>query len=130
MSSAPDTDGEAFIETMGVADRARRHGPQILDRGVLFNLWAPSATSVELLEAGQASRRMSCDDEGWYQVFSATAHPGSRYQFRINGELVVPDPASCFQPEDVSEPSEVVDITLVARSRSVFRAPVVGSRYL
>jgi maltooligosyltrehalose trehalohydrolase len=110
MSSPPDASGGAFTEKAGAADRARRHGPQILDRGVSFNLWAPSATSVELLEAGQAPSRMSRDDEGWYQVFSATAHPGSRYQFRINGELVVPDPASCFQPDDVSEPSEVIDV--------------------
>jgi maltooligosyltrehalose trehalohydrolase len=52
---------------------------------------------------------MSCDDDGWYQTFSSTAHPGTRYQFRINGDLVVPDPASYFQPDDVSEPSEVID---------------------
>ena len=35
--------------------------------------------------------------------------PGSRYRFRIDGELEVPDPASRFNPEDVHGPSEVVD---------------------
>jgi maltooligosyltrehalose trehalohydrolase len=111
MSSPLETGGEALIEKKGTADRARRHGPQVLDQGVWFNLWAPSAASVELLEVGQTPSRMSRDDEGWYRAFSATARPGSRYQFRINGELVVPDPASCFQPDDVSEPSEVIDVT-------------------
>jgi len=37
MRSPPETDGEAFIEKLGVADRVRRHGPQILDRGLSFN---------------------------------------------------------------------------------------------
>jgi maltooligosyltrehalose trehalohydrolase len=109
MGSPVDKEGEALIEGMGVAHQARRHGPNITDHGVSFSLWAPSAKSVELLEAGQPPRGMSCDDDGWYQTFSSTAHPGTRYQFRINGDLVVPDPASYFQPDDVSEPSEVID---------------------
>lgn len=36
-------------------------------------------------------------------------HVGTRYQFRINGDLIVPDPASRFQPDDVGDPSEVAD---------------------
>jgi maltooligosyltrehalose trehalohydrolase len=87
----------------------RRHGPQIADQGVVFNLWAPSANSVELLEAGQPPRRMPRDDDGWCQMLSTTARTGTRYQFRINGDLTVPDPASLFQPDDVGEPSEVID---------------------
>jgi maltooligosyltrehalose trehalohydrolase len=95
---------------MGVAHQVRRHGPQIVNHGVSFNLWAPSAKSVELPESGAPPRHMSCDDDdGWYQTFSPTAHTGTRYQFRINGEMVVPDPASYFQPDDVSEPSEVIN---------------------
>ncbi len=35
--------------------------------------------------------------------------PGSRYRFRIDGDLLVPDPASRFQPESVDGPSEVID---------------------
>ncbi len=35
--------------------------------------------------------------------------PGTRYSFRIDGELLVPDPASRYQPLDVHGPSEVVD---------------------
>src|SRR3954471_10631353 len=105
-----DKKAEAPIQRIGAADTARRYGPQIVDNGVSFNVWAPSAKTVELMEVGQPPRRMSCDDDGWHQAFSPTAHPGSRYQFRINGELVVPDPASYFQPDDVSEPGEVIDV--------------------
>ena len=34
---------------------------------------------------------------------------GTRYKFRIDDEIDVPDPASAFQPEDVFGPSEVID---------------------
>ena len=96
-------------QRQGAAGRIRRHGPQIGDHGVVFNLWAPSAQSVELLEANRPPCRMPRDGDGWYQVLSQTAHAGTRYQFRINEDLVVPDPASFFQPDDVGAPSEVVD---------------------
>ena len=99
-----------MIEVLGIADQPRRHGPCITPNGVVFNLWAPTAQSVELLERGQMPRRMPKDADGWYQTLSATAHVGTRYQFRINGDLIVPDPASRFQPDDVGEPSEVIDI--------------------
>jgi maltooligosyltrehalose trehalohydrolase len=62
---------------------------------------------VELIQRGQKARRMSKDQDGWYQSLSASAHAGTRYQFRINGDLLVPDPASPFQPDDVDQPSEV-----------------------
>lgn len=98
-----------MIAGLGVAEQLRRHGPQVIDHGVSFNLWAPSADFVELLEVGRPPRRMPHDNDGWYQTLSPTAHVGTRYQFRINGNLVVPDPASCFQPEDVGKPSEVIN---------------------
>ncbi|WP_234685558.1 hypothetical protein [Bradyrhizobium monzae] len=97
------------IAGLGVAEQLRRHGPQVIDHGVSFNLWAPSADFVELLEVGRPPRRMPHDNDGWYQTLSPTAHVGTRYQFRMNGNLVVPDPASCFQPEDVGKPSEVIN---------------------
>ncbi|WP_245315612.1 malto-oligosyltrehalose trehalohydrolase [Bradyrhizobium yuanmingense] len=96
-------------QRLGKAEQSRRHGPQIVDHGVSFNLWAPTARSIELLEIGQPPRRMPRDAGGWYQLLSQTARAGTRYQFRINQDLVVPDPASCFQPDDVGAPSEVVD---------------------
>ena len=52
---------------------------------------------------------MTRHHDGWYQSLSPTAHVGTRYQFRINEDLVVPDPASFFQPDDVWAPSEVID---------------------
>ena len=48
-------------------------------------------------------------DEGWFELVTDAAKPGSRYYFRIDGEQEVPDPASRFQPRDVHGPSEVID---------------------
>ncbi|UQR61340.1 hypothetical protein LRP30_30950 [Bradyrhizobium sp. C-145] len=53
-----------------------------------FNLWAPTARSVELLELDQPPRSMPRDDDGWYQLLSQTARAGTRYQFRINQDLI------------------------------------------
>ncbi len=47
--------------------------------------------------------------EGWHEIGIADAPAGALYRFRIDGELQVPDPASGFQPGDVSGPSEVID---------------------
>jgi maltooligosyltrehalose trehalohydrolase len=76
-----------------------------------FRLWAPSAKTIELvLGRGPNERRLEVplDRDGWGEV-TVEAAPGSSYRYRINGELLVPDPASRFNPEDVHGPSEVVD---------------------
>ncbi len=48
-------------------------------------------------------------DDGWYALTVPDADAGTLYQFRIDDELYVPDPASAFQPKDVNGPSEVID---------------------
>jgi len=47
--------------------------------------------------------------DGWFELTDKQAKAGTRYQYRIDGEMLVPDPASRFQPEDVDGPSEVID---------------------
>ncbi|MDT8871661.1 hypothetical protein RAA17_12565 [Komagataeibacter rhaeticus] len=45
---------------------------------------------------------------GWFEC----VHPcgaGARYRYRVGPDLAVPDPASCYQPDDVHGPSEVMD---------------------
>jgi maltooligosyltrehalose trehalohydrolase len=55
------------------------------------------------MPAGQAGQ------EGWYNLLSKDARAGMRYGFKIDGKLIVPDPASRFQPDDVHGRSLVVD---------------------
>ena len=48
-------------------------------------------------------------DGGWWQLDCAQAHTGSRYRYRIDAGLLVPDPASRSNPDDVHRASCVVD---------------------
>ncbi len=84
-----------------------RFGPELSAQGVTFRLWAPAARSVELVV--DRPRRMQPQGDGWHALAVAGADKGTRYRFRIDGKLEVPDPASPFQPDDVGGPSEVVD---------------------
>ncbi len=84
-------------------------GPLLLpDGGTRFRLWAPGAGQVELA-IGDAFLAMLPGEDGWYGYDRAGAGPGAFYRFRIDGDLLVPDPASSFQPQDVFGPSEVID---------------------
>ena len=83
-------------------------GAQVLDRGVRFRLWAPTATDVALVLDGE-ERPLPEIGEGWRELVVPEARAGQRYAFRIDGGLVVPDPASRFQPEDAHKPSLIVD---------------------
>jgi malto-oligosyltrehalose trehalohydrolase len=83
-----------------------RFGPIIDEGGVTFRLWAPAARSVDLI----LDRPIAMERHGeWYQIHADGAHAGTRYRFRIDGELDIPDPASHWQPDDVHGPSEVID---------------------
>ncbi|HLH87690.1 MAG TPA: malto-oligosyltrehalose trehalohydrolase [Xanthobacteraceae bacterium] len=82
-------------------------GPTLSADGVTFRLWAPAARSVDLVT--DRTERMQPQPDGWHALTVAGARGGTRYQFRLDGALTVPDPASAFQPEDVIGPSEVVD---------------------
>jgi malto-oligosyltrehalose trehalohydrolase len=74
---------------------------------VTFSLWAPAARTVEVVTSRPVPMRHV--DGGWFEAVVPDAAAGTRYKFRIDGEIEVPDPASSFQPDDVSGPSEIVD---------------------
>ncbi len=85
-------------------------GAEVQDDGsVRFRLWAPKAQRVELCLEGGERHSLGAREGGWYELVTHRAQAGSRYRFRIDGGVEVPDPASRFQPEDVHGPSEVVD---------------------
>jgi 1,4-alpha-glucan branching enzyme len=97
----------------------RRHnmpfGAEYRDDGtVRFRLWALGARQVELcLEVSNSvsGLPLARSDNGWFELVTDAAKPGTQYRFRIDGGQYVPDPASRFQPEDVHGPSEVIDPT-------------------
>jgi maltooligosyltrehalose trehalohydrolase len=87
-------------------------GAQVLEDGrARFRLWAPAAKSVELgltQPQGEDFVRVPGVGDGWHELVTDAA-PGISYRYRINGELLVPDPASRFNAWDVEGPSVVVD---------------------
>jgi maltooligosyltrehalose trehalohydrolase len=86
-------------------------GAQVLpDGSVRFRLWAPKAQEVALLLENGESRPLSLSprQNGWFEITTPEARPGSLYRFQIDRKINVPDPASRFQPDDVHGPSQVV----------------------
>ncbi len=82
------------------------------DGRVRFRLWAPGAAQVELCLEDKGEQQLvplQPERDGWFELVTAAAHSGSRYRYRIDGGVCVPDPASRFQPEDVHGPSQVVN---------------------
>lgn len=86
---------------------ARQFGARLTKDGASFRLWAPAAKRVDLLL--DKPYALARGDDGWFSADIAGVKPGARYKFRIDDEIDVPDPASAFQPDDVSGPSEVID---------------------
>lgn len=87
-------------------------GAEVLEDGrIRFRLWAPAVGEVALCleDNGAAVLPMTALPQGWHECVTDRAQIGSRYRFRVADGMLVPDPASRFNPEDVHGPSEVVD---------------------
>ncbi len=100
-----------------------RLGATPIDGGTRFEVWAPDASSVEVVieQQGQepivAALVAAVPDDGptsaeatWSAVVDDIG-AGDRYRFRLDGGDLLADPASRLQPDGVHGPSEVVDIT-------------------
>jgi maltooligosyltrehalose trehalohydrolase len=87
-------------------------GAEVCEDGrVRFRLWARAVKTVDMViedEPG-SSIPLARLDSGWFELITREAQQGTQYRFQIDGKLKVPDPASRFQPHDVSGPSEVID---------------------
>ncbi|HKY02181.1 MAG TPA: alpha-amylase family glycosyl hydrolase, partial [Burkholderiales bacterium] len=88
-------------------------GAQVLENGgTRFRLWAPSAQRIDLLLQGETRAELPMRNiDGWFETVVSNVGAGTRYAYRVDGGLSVPDPASRNNPQDVHGPSEVVDPT-------------------
>ena len=75
-------------------------------KGVYIRLWAPNINQCEIEWLGRG-RSLLKSDNGYFTGLFSEARPGDRYYFYCDGRRI-PDPASRYQPESVSGPSEVV----------------------
>jgi maltooligosyltrehalose trehalohydrolase len=90
-------------------------GAHLTDAGhTRYRFWAPSLKAVQLElypnkdGAAPTLIDMTPTADGWFEAL-AEGGAGTRYRYRINADLAVPDPVSRFQPDDVHGPSEVID---------------------
>lgn len=90
-----------------------RFGTALDQSDTHFRLWAPDARAVALRastpEGERLTRELIAQGDGWYELAIAGIPRGTRYSYRIDDEIDVPDPASRFNPEGVHGPGEVID---------------------
>ena len=79
--------------------------------GVHFRVWAPTPHSISLVTEQDGRTHdwaLERDAGGYCEVLVGDAGHGTRYWYRVDGELL-PDPGSRCQPEGPFGPSVVVD---------------------
>jgi maltooligosyltrehalose trehalohydrolase len=93
----------------GAFSRPLPFGATLFDEGrTRFRLWAPAQRAVEVDVEGVGAVPMTRCEDGWFTA-EARCSAGSRYRYRLDDGLLVPDPASRGQAGDVHGPSLVVD---------------------
>lgn len=90
-----------------------RPGAHVHEHGVSYVVWAPdhSRMAVRIVRAGgqEATLPLERRERGYFGLDDAQGRAGDRYGFVLPDGTVLPDPASCFQPEGVHQLSECVD---------------------
>ncbi len=86
-------------------------GAETVTGGTNFRVWAPKRGRVQLLlERTGEKRELRAAGDGYFEVHSEGAQPGSLYRFLVDDdETPYADPASRFQPNGPHGPSQVID---------------------
>lgn len=71
-------------------------------------VWAPHAKTVEVI-AHNKTLPLAEQSFGYWSILTAELVPGDQYYIAINGKQLA-DPASVFQPQGVTGPSEVINL--------------------
>src|SRR6201746_935819 len=99
------TEGRALLQYQF----QKTFGAALAKEGVHFRLWAPNQNQVFLVMDERDPMLMYRSNDGWHELLVPDAKAGTRYKYRLEDGLKVPDPASRFQSADVHGPSEVID---------------------
>ncbi|WP_336208423.1 malto-oligosyltrehalose trehalohydrolase [Nonomuraea sp. LPB2021202275-12-8] len=76
---------------------------------MIFEVWAPKATAVEVDILGGRRSLSAGSRGGWWSADVPEAGHGTRYGFVLDGDGPFPDPRSRWQPEGVFGPSAVYE---------------------
>ena len=84
------------------------------DNRIEFNFWAPDSKTVDLCVKNpnvhlSFELPMKKTHDGWFQLITDHVKAAAKYQFRLANGMLVPDPASRFQEQDVHGPSIVIN---------------------
>jgi len=97
------------------------HGAIVLPGGLVrFRLWAPGQQSVSLALEARDLLPLRRAPDGWFETV-VPCPPGARYRYRLADGMLVPDPASRWQPDDVHGASAVVDPRAYAWRNAAWR---------
>jgi maltooligosyltrehalose trehalohydrolase len=84
-------------------------GAELVRGGVHFRLWAPNASRVEAMIEGTA-HALTPEGNHYFSALVPGIGAATRYRYRLDGgDVLLPDPASRFQPDGPHGPSEIVD---------------------
>src|SRR5512132_3772943 len=72
-------------------------------------VWAPACRRIDLVVEDGPTSPLDRVDDGYFESTLSGLRPGDRYWFRLDGDLLRPDPVSRYQPEGPGGPSAVVD---------------------
>src|SRR5687768_2219459 len=75
------------------------------------SVWAPLKERVELYQPEKDLKTLLKDEWGYWTAEIEDLKQGSLYQFIVDGDQTLPDPASLSQPIGVHGPSQALDIT-------------------
>jgi maltooligosyltrehalose trehalohydrolase len=95
------------------------------DSSYRFTVWAPKVLTLDLgiLRSTTEWVPMNSLQNGFFSIEVDGLSPQTLYRFRLDGELLRPDPASHHQPRDVHGPSAVVDHDGFAWADQDYRPP-------
>jgi maltooligosyltrehalose trehalohydrolase len=83
-------------------------GALVEAEGVRFRVWAPSAKGIEVVVEGQPIAHAQRGEAGYFEALLPGLSDGARYRLRLDGDRLLPDPASRFQPDGVHGSSQIV----------------------
>ena len=81
------------------------------DGSVRWRVWAPKSDRVEVVMIegdARALHTMTREERGFFSFVRDNVRNGQRYAYCLNGGPDRPDPASCWQPDGVNQPSAVL----------------------
>ena len=93
--------------------------------GVHFRVWAPLCGSVHVELYDKEPLPLLNSGEGWFEATAASAGPGTRYMYLLDGERRRPDPVSRALPVGVHGPSEVIDTSAFVWTDSGWCGPAL-----